>query len=120
MNDSGCTKPVSVRGLRNESLAFSSIPSQSKLFIQYQEHPLSLKRFYPSAVASHLDVANRAGEVLANYGTDRNLLCDSLVRINTGLDTGPETLANIELLREADTVAVLTGQQTGLFTGPLY
>lgn len=120
MNDSGCTKPVSVRGLRAESVPFSSIPSQSKLFIQYQENPLSLKRFYPSVVASHTEIADRAGEVLERYGTDRRILCDALVRINSRFEAGSETLSNIELLREADSVAVLTGQQTGLFTGPLY
>lgn len=120
MNDSGCTKPVSVRGLRNESLPFSSIPAQSKLFIQYQDVPLSLKRFYPSAVGSPADLAGRVGEVLTNHKTDRNVLCDALAAINARFDPSPETLANIEALRENDTVAVLTGQQAGLFTGPLY
>ncbi|MCC6330236.1 MAG: bacillithiol biosynthesis cysteine-adding enzyme BshC [Acidobacteria bacterium] len=120
MNDSGCTKTVSVRGLRTESLPFSVIPAQSKLFIQYQEDPLSLKRFYPSAVERHTDVAARADEVLANYRTDRHALCDALLRINTKFGAGPETLANIDVLRHPGSVAVLTGQQTGLFTGPLY
>ncbi|MGE3953000.1 MAG: bacillithiol biosynthesis cysteine-adding enzyme BshC [Pyrinomonadaceae bacterium] len=102
------------------SLPFSSIPSQSKLFVQYQEAPLSLKRFYPTAVASYADLADRAGEVLAEYKVDRQPLCDSLAGINTRLGAGPETLANIERLRRPDTVAILTGQQAGLFTGPLY
>jgi bacillithiol biosynthesis cysteine-adding enzyme BshC len=120
MSDSGCTKPVSVRGLRTESLPFSSIPSQSKLFVQYQEDALSLRRFYPSAVGSHLDVADRVQEVLSNYTTDRKSLCDALARMNIGFGAGSETLANVELLRGSDSVAVLTGQQTGLLTGPLY
>lgn len=120
MNDSGCTKTVSVRGLRTESLPFSSIPSQSKLFVQYQEDALSLKRFYPSAVASYADIAHRSDEVLSTYTTDRTALCDALTRINSDCGAGPETHANIAALRESGTVAVLTGQQAGLFTGPLY
>ena len=120
MRESGCTQRVSVRKMRTESLPFSSVPSQSRLFLDYLADPLSLKRFYPSAVASHTDVANRAGEVLAGYETDRGRLCDALERMNSGFGAGPEILANIELLRKPDTVAVLTGQQTGLFTGPLY
>lgn len=120
MQERGCTKPVSVREMRIESLPFSSIPSQSKLFLEYQKDPVSLKRYYPSAVASPSQIADRAEEVLSNYKVDRNLLCDALERINTHYEAPAETLANIGLLRESDAVAVLTGQQTGLFTGPLY
>lgn len=120
MNDSGCTKPVSVRGLRTESVPCSSIPNQSRLFTRYQEDPLSLKGFYPSVVASPFNVANRVDQVLSNYRTDRTVLCDALARSNAGFGAGVETVANIELLREPDSVAILTGQQVGLFTGPLY
>ena len=33
-----------------ESLPFASIPNQSKLFVEYQQNPRGLQRFYPSAV----------------------------------------------------------------------
>lgn len=120
MQESGCTKPVSVREMRVESLPFASIPGQSKLFLDYLKDPLSLTRFYPSAVEKADQVAGRSEQVLTEYRTDRNRLCDALVRMADRFGQSAETAANIERLRESDCVAVLTGQQTGLFTGPLY
>jgi bacillithiol biosynthesis cysteine-adding enzyme BshC len=105
---------------RISDLPFAQIPAQSRLFLEYQTDPLSLKRFYPNAVASPSDIARFAPEVLANYKTDRTALCDALTEINNKAGAGEKTLANIELLRQSTTVAVLTGQQAGLFTGPLY
>ncbi len=120
MEKSGCTKPVSVRETRIDSLSFSSLPDQSQLFTEYQNDPLSLTRFYPSAVASCDKLAGQVTDVLSHYETDRNRLCDTLLRINTVLKATPETAANIDLLRDPQTVAVLTGQQTGFLTGPIY
>lgn len=120
MQEIDCSVSVGVGGLRTESLPFSSIPGQSKLFVDYQQDSISLKKYYPSIVESHTEVAARIPEVLANYKTDRGLLCDALTRINVEYSAGAEALANIDLLRAEDCVAVVTGQQTGLFTGPLY
>ena len=101
-------------------LPFSAIPHQSKLFLEYLEDPQSLKEYYPNAFATPTDVGEFAPTVLANYRTDRNALCDALVEINSNVGVGRLTLDNIEFLRRSDTVAVLTGQQAGLFSGPLY
>ena len=68
--------------LRAESIPFSQIPGQSKLFLQYQQDPLSLRKFYPSAVASHSEISERIPTVLANYTTDRDALCNALEDIN--------------------------------------
>lgn len=106
--------------LRAESLPFSDIPGQSNLFVEYQTDPVSLKRYYPNAVASHTEVADRIPEVLANHKADRNLLCDALLDTNRKFGATQATLDNIELLRDADTVTVVSGQQAGLLTGPLY
>lgn len=103
-----------------ESLPFSSIPHQSKLFLEYQEAPLSLKKFYPSIVESHTELAQNMAEVLANYKIDRNLLCDALEETNKSFGAGAKTLENISLLREANSVTIVTGQQAGLFSGAIY
>jgi bacillithiol biosynthesis cysteine-adding enzyme BshC len=106
--------------LRTESIPFSEIPGQSALFRQYQSDPLSLKKFYPSAVATHTQIADRIPEVLANHTVDRGAVCDALGEINRAIGSGDKTFENIKLLSDPECVAVVTGQQAGLFTGPLY
>jgi bacillithiol synthase len=71
-------------------------------------------------VRSHTEIGGRSEEVLRAYDGDRSALCRALVEINRGLGAEAPALENIELLCSADTVAVVTGQQTGLFGGPLY
>lgn len=105
---------------RLDSLSFECIPHQSKLFLDYLKDPLALKNFYPSALRSHVEVAARVPEVLANYKTDRNQLADALTTMNKGWGASDSALENIEKLRAADAVAVVTGQQAGILTGPLY
>jgi bacillithiol biosynthesis cysteine-adding enzyme BshC len=58
--------------------------------------------------------------VLQNYQVDRGKISDALAAMNTRWGATDETLKNIELLRDADCLAVVSGQQAGLFTGPLY
>jgi bacillithiol biosynthesis cysteine-adding enzyme BshC len=47
-------------------------------------------------------------------------LVDEMQRYNELLGADERTLNNIAALREHDAVAVVTGQQAGIFTGPLY
>lgn len=115
-----CPCPTGDVTLQTESLPFSEVPNQSKLFVEYQTNPLALKKYYPLAVESHTQLSQRIPEILANYKVDRNLLCDVLEEMNRSCRGSKKTLENIKLLRDEDCVAVVTGQQAGLFTGPLY
>ncbi len=115
-----CPCPAGKVILQTESLSFSDVPHQTKLFTEYQENPLALKKYYPLTVASHTQISQRIPEVLQNYKTDRAALCDILEEANKANGAGEETLKNLKLLRDEDCVAVVTGQQAGLFTGPLY
>ncbi|MFA6541231.1 MAG: bacillithiol biosynthesis cysteine-adding enzyme BshC [Bacteroidota bacterium] len=51
---------------------------------------------------------------------DRSLLQRILNDQNRSYNSGIKTLANIDLLGNDNTFAIVTGQQLGLFTGPLY
>ncbi|TLN18836.1 bacillithiol biosynthesis BshC, partial [bacterium] len=58
--------------------------------------------------------------VREHYQTDREALVRILTAYNRHLGAGDKTLANLELLKQQDTVLVVTGQQAGVMTGPLY
>lgn len=105
---------------RIERLSFECVPHQSKLFLDYLKNPLALGKFFPSALRSHTDVPARVPEVLASYKIDRDKLADALLEMNTRWQASAQTLANIEKLRQTDAVAVVTGQQAGIFTGALF
>jgi bacillithiol biosynthesis cysteine-adding enzyme BshC len=115
-----CFSTPEESGLRVESLSFDRIPHQSRLFLEYLRDPIALREFYPSAVRFHHELQARAPEVLAAHQTDRKSLCNALQDMNAAWGAGEETLKNIDLLRDADCVAVVSGQQAGLFSGPLY
>jgi bacillithiol biosynthesis cysteine-adding enzyme BshC len=118
--EAACYSTPEEAGLRVERLPFERVPQQTRLFLDYLSDPTSLKNFYPSAVRYHHELSARAPEVLAAHETDRNALCDALAEMNRAWGAGAETLANVARLRSDSCIAVVSGQQVGLFTGPLY
>lgn len=118
--EAACYSTPEESGLRVETLPFERIPHQSRLFLDYLRDPVALRNFYPSAVRFHHELQQRVPQVLAAHQVDRNQVADALEAMNRRWGAPDETLNNIQLLREADTVAVVSGQQAGLFTGPLY
>ena len=118
--EAACYSTPEESGLRVETLPFERIPHQSRLFLDYLKDPLSLRKFYPGAVRFHHELQQRVPDVLAAHQVDRNKVADALAAMNQRWGAPEETLNNINLLRDADTVAVVSGQQAGLFTGPLF
>lgn len=115
-----CYSTPEESGLRVETLPFDQIPHQSRLYLEYLKDPVALRKYYPSAVRYHHELAQRVPEVLGAYRVDRAQVCDALAAMNERWGAGEATLENIRLLRESDCIAVVSGQQAGLFTGPLY
>lgn len=99
------------------SISFSEIPHQTKLFLDFQNNAEGIQPFYPE---KNTPLKQFAEKVIANYKVDRERLCDILLSENKNFGGNIKTFINIEKLRQSDCVAVVTGQQAGLFTGPLY
>ena len=118
--ETACHSSPQQAGLRVEPLAFDQIPGQSKLFLDYVRDATALRQFYPEAVRQHYDLSARKDRVLGAYKTDRGRLCTALELMNRGWGASEATLRNINILAEPDCLAVVTGQQAGLFGGPLY
>jgi bacillithiol biosynthesis cysteine-adding enzyme BshC len=105
------------KSLKHETIFFSEIPHQSKLFLDFQSDSPDLNNFYPEKYTNPDEFAHK---VLADYKTNRRELCDILEEINTSFGASEKTVENIKLLRDEKCVAIVTGQQAGLFSGELY
>src|SRR6267154_2389829 len=115
-----CHSTPEQAGLRVETIPFDQIPQQTHLFLDYLRDPTAVRRFYPEAVRFHYEVSQRRYRVLANQKSDRSTVFDALEQMNRNWGASEKTFANIRQLREDDCIAVVSGQQAGLFTGPLY
>jgi len=101
------------------SIPFHSMPHQSRLFLSYLDQSPEALAFYQHA-ANIENLMSAARTVSGQRQFPRKGIVSILRRQNLHLGAGSPTLALIEELEDPDCVAVLTGQQVGLFTGPLY
>ena len=100
-------------------VAFDRFDTFPKLFATYCTNYDALADYYAGDFrdpAAREAAARRAAE----HPRDREQLVDVLREQNEAWDAGPATLANLEKLRDPEAVAVVTGQQVGLLSGPLY
>lgn len=99
-------------------LPFAQIPHTSRLFLDYLSYSSSVHQFYPRSPLFAEWVKDEAG--LVRYDDDRRRrVCDVLERQNRTWNRGAKTFANIDRLRRG-ALAAVTGQQVGLFGGPLF
>src|SRR6266851_2599855 len=98
-------------------LSFSQVPHQPKLFLEYLDHFEKVKSFYghPPTMGAVTRVTRKL-----DYPEDRRAEVTSILREqNLALGAGAKTLSNLDRL-EKGAVAVVSGQQVGLFSGPAY
>lgn len=88
-------------------LPFSQLPGMNALFLDFIENPTKVSQFYPPS--DKMPPPSRP---------HRKKLCDILHRQNEAFGNS-SSLSLIQKLERPDAYCVITGQQTGMFTGPL-
>ncbi len=110
------TIPIHTRLRR---VPFDRLPAFPALFTTYCTDYDRLAAFY-AGDWRRPEARRQAADRAAAHPRDRNLLADILLEQNERWGLDHFTREHIEALRGAETVAVVTGQQVGLLTGPLY
>ena len=99
------------------SLPFRQLPHQPQLFVQFLEHFPAAQRFYPHPPT--LAEIQSSAATLA-YPRERRAEVYAVLREqNTVLGAGAATHANLGRFAKG-ALAVVSGQQVGLFSGPAY
>jgi bacillithiol synthase len=105
--------------MNQHAIRFDTIPRTSRLYNDFLYHFDRVARFYEREGRDLPSLVARAHRVTAQRFS-RDAVADVLADQNRQAGAGPETFANLDRLRQPDSVVVITGQQAGLFTGPLY
>jgi bacillithiol biosynthesis cysteine-adding enzyme BshC len=99
------------------ALASHKLPHQSKLFLEYLNNFSKVQAFYAHApkMSSVTAVAREL-----DFPKERRSAVATILRAqNTAFGAGPAVFENLDRL-EKGAVAVVSGQQVGLFSGPAY
>lgn len=99
------------------ALPFRQLPHQSKLFIQFLDNFPSVKRFYGHPPT--MQEVKKAARSLEYPRERRAEVAEILREQNAGFGAGDATRENLARLAKG-AIAVVSGQQVGLFGGPAY
>jgi bacillithiol biosynthesis cysteine-adding enzyme BshC len=104
--------------MKAHCLPFQQIPHSTRLFLDYLSYTPSVRGMYPRSPIFSEWIKDEAQSVVYDAGR-RAAVSTVLERQNRGWGASEKTLANIERLRRG-ALAAVTGQQVGLFGGPLF
>ena len=104
--------------MKAHCLPFSQVPHSSRLFLDYLSYAPAIHELYPRSPEFSEWLKEEAGRV--RYDDSRRArVSEILEKQNREFGAGEKAFANIERLRRGALTAV-TGQQVGLFGGPLF
>lgn len=99
---------------------YDPLPNDSSLFRTYTHAFSEASSFFEYDPHDPNSFRRRADRLHAQFRGDRSAISKALVRANENYGAAAAALENARALGDAGTLAVVTGQQTGLFGGPLY
>ena len=104
--------------MKAHCLPFSQIPHTTRLFIDLLAYSPDIRPFYPKSPIFHEWMKTEAGQVRYE-SSRREQVASVLERQSQSWNASAKTLANIDRLRKG-AFALVTGQQVGLFGGPMF
>ena len=104
--------------MKSQCLPFQQIPHTTHLFLDYLSYTPSVRGFYPRSPIFSEWVKDESQRVVYDAAR-RGKVSEILERQNRAWGASPKTLANIDRFRRG-ALAAVTGQQVGLFGGPLF
>src|ERR1700674_1612430 len=99
-------------------LPFSQIPHTTRLFSDFLAYLPNVQPFYPRSPHFEEWLKEEAAKISYD-STRRERVTAILERQNRSWNASPQTLANLDRLRKGAAAGV-TGQQVGLFGGPMF
>ncbi len=106
------------------TLSFNSLPDFNDLYLDYIDNFDNLKNYYKYDYRDDNEFLNALIKKKNTYLKDsefsREALCSILTIQNKFFNSSQKTYDNIELLKSSNTFAIVTGQQVGMLSGPLY
>lgn len=116
----GATGPGQVETMaRSVGLSLEKIPRTPTLLLDYLYHPEKVQPFFPGPLSLERPLPTKIGPP-PRFSGHRSLLVAALRRQNQLWGAGAQTFENLDRLSKDHCLAVVTGQQVGLFTGPVY
>ena len=103
--------------VKSQCLPFDQIPHTSPLFSDFLSYSPQIRQFYPRSPRPAEWMKSEAAS-LRYDSTRRQRVADILERQNKAWGASAKSLANIDRLRKG-AFAMVSGQQVGLFGGPL-
>ena len=113
-----CTGQLPSQPMEHTPVPYRATGRFSELICDYLDGDPRLREFFQWG-ADQVGLAKAASSRRLDARA-RQLLCETLQRQYNGLQARPEVRANMERLRQPETLTVTTGHQLCLFTGPLY
>jgi bacillithiol biosynthesis cysteine-adding enzyme BshC len=99
-----------------DCISFNAIPHTTRIFSDFLSYSPAIRKFFPTQPdAEHIAAFAKS---VPRDGQRQALVADALEKQNRSWGASEATLHNIQRLREG-AFAVVTGQQVGLFGGPL-
>lgn len=104
--------------MKSQCLPFSQVPHTARLFTDLLAYSSNVRPFYPHS--PHLGEWFKSQASVLRYDSARRERVGAILeRQNKSWDASPQTVSNLNRFRDG-ACAIVTGQQVGLFGGPMF